>query len=72
MKIYYHPISTTSRMLTLFAADTGLKALALRRTDATVNYRWDFAAPHEILPPLYYMSIRDHNWLVFGVSTIVG
>ena len=26
MKIYYHPVSTTSRMLMLFAAETGLKA----------------------------------------------
>jgi len=26
MKIYYHPISTTSRMLMLFAAETGLQA----------------------------------------------
>lgn len=26
MKIYYHPVSTTSRMLVLFAEDTGLKA----------------------------------------------
>ncbi len=26
MEIYYHPVSTTSRMLALFAAETGLKA----------------------------------------------
>src|SRR5574337_543488 len=26
MNIYYHPVSTTSRMLMLFAADAGLKA----------------------------------------------
>ena len=26
MKIYYHPVSTTSRMLMLFAAETDLKA----------------------------------------------
>ena len=26
MKIYYHPVSTTSRMLMLFDADAGLKA----------------------------------------------
>ena len=26
MKIYYHPVSTTSRMLMLFAAETGLEA----------------------------------------------
>ena len=26
MKIYYHPVSTTSRMLMLFAAETGLQA----------------------------------------------
>jgi glutathione S-transferase len=26
MKIYYHPVSTTSRMLMLYAAETGLKA----------------------------------------------
>lgn len=69
MKLYYHPISTTSRPIMLFAAESGVP-LDLQVVDlftgehvqAPLSERQALARPHEDAEELA-AGVPSHRWL---------
>lgn len=69
MKLYYHPISTTSRPVMLFAAESGI-ALDMQVVDLVSGEH--FQAPYESINPNHLIPVlEDGNFRLTENSAIL-
>ena len=62
MKLYYHPASTTSRPLVLFAAESGI-ALDLQVVDLFSGEHYQ--PPYEAINPNHLIPVLEDWWPTF-------